>query len=326
VSIDWPAWTFEFANSALTLLAGSDVWWKSVRMPHDTRMSYRFVVEPPSARQAAAQRMELVLAGAPPEPFLTPVPAAAAGSLERQVWSSPRLKNEHALVVYRPLGYSADKPPYPLLILFDGESYLSAMSGPTVLDNLIAAGKIPALVAVFVSNATPRARSRELPCNAAFADALANELVPWLRARFQISAEASRVAVAGASFGGLAAAYVAYRHPETFGLALSQSGSFWWNFRRGSPHSDGSDAPGWLTRRFSEHAKLPVHFYLTAGALERASGNGNLETTRALRDALLEKGNRVDYAEFSGGHDQFAWRATLPDGLIALFGPLVPPP
>ena len=46
----------------------------------------------------------------------------------------------------------------------------------------------------------------------------------------------------------------------------------------------------------------------------------NLETTRALRDVLLAKGNRVDYAEFSGGHDHLAWRATLPDALIALFG------
>jgi enterochelin esterase family protein len=325
VSIDWPAWTFEFAKSALRPLAGSEVWWKSVRMPHDTRMSYRFVVDPPTARQAPAQRLELVLPGAPPEPYLTPVPADAAGSLERQVWSSPRLKNDHPLVVYRPLGYSADKPPYPLLILFDGESYLNAIAGPTLLDNLIAAGKIPALVAVFVVNATPRSRSRELPCSAAFADAVASELVPWLRATLHVSHDAARVAVAGASFGGLAAAYAAFRHPELFGLSLSQSGSFWWNFRRGSRHADGSEAPGWLTRRFSEHAKLPVQFYLTAGAFERASGSGNLETTRALRDVLLAKGNHVDYAEFSGGHDHLAWRATLPDGLIALFGPLGPP-
>jgi enterochelin esterase-like enzyme len=210
--------------------------------------------------------------------------------------------------------------------LFDGESYLGAMAAPTLLDNLIAAGKIPALVAVFVNNATQRSRSHELPCNAAFADALASELVPFLRATLNVSSDAARVAVAGASFGGLAAAYAAYRHPELFGLALSQSGSFWWNFPRGSRHADGSDAPGWLTRRFSGHAKLPIHFYLTAGAFERGSGNGNLETTRALRDVLLAKGNRVDYAEFSGGHDHLAWRATLPDGLIALFGPLALPP
>ena len=178
VSIDWPAWTFEFAKSALAPLAGSDLWWKSVRMPHDTRMSYRFVVAPRAAHQAPAQRMELVLPGAKPELFLAPVPVAAAGSLERQVWSSPRLKNDHPLLVYRPLRYSADKPAYPLLILFDGESYLSAIAGPTLLDNLIAAGKIPALVAVFVVNATPRSRSRELPCSAAFADAVASELMP----------------------------------------------------------------------------------------------------------------------------------------------------
>jgi enterochelin esterase-like enzyme len=321
VSIDWPAWTFEFAKSALSPLAGSDVWWKSVRLPHDTRLSYRFVVAPPAARQAPAQRLELVLPGAPPEPYLKPVPAGAAGSLEQQVWSSPRLKNDHPLVVYRPQGYSADKPPYPLLILFDGESYLDAIAAPALLDNLIGAGKLPALVAVFVENATPRSRSRELPCDAAFADALASELVPFLRATLNVSRDPSRVAVAGASFGGLAAAYAAYRHPELFGLALSQSGSFWWNFRRGSRHADGTDAPGWLTRRFSEHTRLPIRFYLTAGAFERASGSGNLETTRALRDVLRAKGNRVDYAEFSGGHDHLAWRATLPDGLIALFGP-----
>jgi enterochelin esterase-like enzyme len=322
VSIEWPAWTYEFAHNALARIQGSDVWWKSVRLPHDTRMSYRFAVAPPSARQDAARRSELALPGAPPELFLEPPQTETTGSLERQLWQRARLRHAHELVVYRPAGYSAEQPPYPLLILFDGEGYLSAMAAPRLLDNLIAAGKIPALVAVFVLNATADSRSHELPCNATFADAVAGELLPFLRAHYHVSAQPAHVAVAGASFGGLAAAYLAYRHSEAFGLVLSQSGSFWWNFRPGSPHFDGSSAPGWLTRRFSEHERLPVRFYLSAGAFERAAaGNGNLEATRGLRDVLRARGYALDYAEFSGGHDQLAWRATLPDALIALFGP-----
>jgi enterochelin esterase family protein len=48
---------------------------------------------------------------------------------------------------------------------------------------------------------------------------------------------------------------------------------------------------------------------------------GVLEQNHQQRDALRALGYSVAYQEFVGGHDHLAWRATLPDALIALYAP-----
>ena len=48
---------------------------------------------------------------------------------------------------YTPPGYRAPGAPDPLLIVVDRGSYLEHVPTPTILDNLLAAGRLPALVA-----------------------------------------------------------------------------------------------------------------------------------------------------------------------------------
>jgi enterochelin esterase-like enzyme len=356
VSLSWPVWTFEFENNALGLLEGSDVWSRSVRLPRGTRMAYRLIVDPPldtSAEHAFEERAEsaviradpynprlmlpaadggekpdpftqrsvLELPGVTPETWLIDTPGPAIGMLDVQRFKSGMLGNERELDVYLPAGYGLGEAPHALLILFDGEGYVDEMSVPLLLDSLIAAGKIPPLVALFIRNPTSHSRSQELPCNPRFADFLAHELLPWLQLHYNVTRDPARVAVAGSSFGGLAASYVAYRHPEAFGLVLSQSGSYWWRFPRNTPDFDGSERMGWLGRRFAERERLSIRFYLSAGLLERGDPELDiLGTTRSFRDTLRAKGYTVQYQELSAGHDPLAWRAGLPDGLIRLFG------
>jgi len=88
-------------------------------------------------------------------------------------------------------------------------------------------------------------------------------VLPWVRQNYNITFEPSRTIVGGASFGGLAAAFVAMKHPEIFGNVLAQSGSFWWK-----PETD--DEYEWLTRQFVASPKLPIRFYLQIGLLEGA--------------------------------------------------------
>ena len=124
--------------------------------------------------------------------------------------------------------------------------------------------------------------------------------------------------IAGSSLGGLAAAYTAYRYPEAFGAVLSQSGSFWFWRGDGLPGSPKDEAD-WLIKRFAEHEPLPIRFYLEAGMLEAGQGIGAIrDKNRTLRDVLREKGYQVTHHEFVGGHDQLAWRAGVPRGLLAL--------
>jgi enterochelin esterase family protein len=128
-----------------------------------------------------------------------------------------------------------------------------------------------------------------------------------------VTTDPERTTVGGASFGGLAAAYVAFKHPELFGNVLSQSGSFWWR-----PEADPEYE--WVTRQFVGSPKLPLRFYLQVGLLEnlstaRPDSPTNLIANRHFRDVLESKGYSVEFQEVNGGHDFFPWKASLPDGL-----------
>src|SRR5271157_349134 len=220
--------------------------------------------------------------------------------------AGPRVWKEHCVA-----GYLGDRKQIVLV------------PTPTILDNLIAAKRIPAMVALLLGNA-PGARDRELTCNPAFSDFLSSELLPWAHGLYNFTADPRQTVVGGSSFGGLAATCAGLHHPEMFGNILSQSGSFFWV----PPKSDSSDSdiepePNWVAKQFIASARLPLRFYLDAGSEEiDLSGGGRsiLLTNRSLRDVLRARGYELHYQEFAGGHDYLSWRGTLADGLIALMG------
>lgn len=266
----------------------------------------------------------VTLPDAPAQPWGETQPDIAHGSVEHHRFRSERPGNERDVWVYLPLTAAEG-----LLVVFDGWSYNGPIPTPTILDNLIAAGRIPPLAAVLIESPgtnsveAQESRSRELPCNRDFADFLADELVPWIRQEFGVPTPRDLTLVAGSSYGGLAASFAAYAHPEVFGRVLSQSGSYWWKptFTMGEGAEDDEEWE-WLTRQFVSAERLPVRFYLDVGVLETRAGMGAptmVLSNRHLRDVLLARGYQVHYAEFAGGHDYACWRGTLADGLIALF-------
>jgi enterochelin esterase family protein len=193
-----------------------------------------------------------------------------------------------------------------------------------ILDNLIAAQQIPPTVAVLIANPSQDTRSKELPPNPAFAEFLAQELMPWVRARYSVTTDPSRAVVAGSSYGGIAATYAGLRHPELFGNVLCQSGSFWWAPDHSvGPNADATTETGWLAREFIRSPKLPLRFWMDAGVFEvdtNGTGGAILEPSRHMRDVLLAKGYEVHYRQYASGHDYLNWRGTLGEGLIALLG------
>ncbi|EJE52618.1 enterochelin esterase-like enzyme [Acidovorax sp. CF316] len=251
---------------------------------------------------------------------------APRGTLEHLRLASTRLANERDVSLYLPAPPPATGQPLPLLVLFDRDAYLDRADVPALLDALIAQRRIPPLAAVFVGHPAPALRGTELPANPGFADFLAHELMPWLRARQPgISHGARDVVVAGSSYGGLAAAFAGYRHPGVFGNVLALSGSFWWGPRNvpRAPDFERFGEGEWLTREFAASARLPLRFFITAGLMEitlTGDGGGILDTSRHLRTVLQAKGYPVHYQEFAGGHDYYAWRGELAQGLVHLLG------
>jgi enterochelin esterase-like enzyme len=329
----------------------TDVWYLTVRLPTGARFTYGLSVNDPLVfngfhpeRFAATQVDPLnphrwgcapdatrydcqsmaEIKGAVPQPWIVRNSSVAAGTIEKQKIHSELLKNEHDLSIYLPAGYRANATPYDLVVIFDESAYLTKVPTPVILDNLIAASKIPPTIAVLIGNPSQQSRNEELTPNPKFADFLAKELVPWIHAHYNVTDDPGKTVVAGSSLGGLAAAYAGYKHPEVFTNVLSQSGSFWWAPDHSGAIQDGViTEPGWLAKQFIASSKLPLNFYIDAGSFEfdsNGTGGGILETSRDMRDVLLAKGYEVHYQQFVGGHDYLSWRGTFADGLMDLIG------
>lgn len=330
----------------LERLGDSDVWFKSFTVPDSTRLSYRLAPDVPDIPGNARTRRAALLAtaqmdplnrhpwpvdapdrfnadatvtleNAPPQPGTPPDPQADP-RISRFVLDSLTLGNSREITVSRPRDLDPSDPRIVIAVIFDGEKALERIEAPQVLDTLTRQGRLPPVVAVLVPSIDSQTRARELPGNRVFADVLADELLPQVAAHLGVAPDPARTVLAGASYGGLAAATVALTRPDAFGNALSMSGSFWW-----APGDADTDGTPWMADQVARRTSPPpVRFFLSAGLFEsgRRGTAGILETSRILRDTLRLRGYDVTWRTYSGGHDYLVWRGALADGLIALFG------
>ena len=329
-------------------LEGSDIWFASFRVPDSARLTYGFAPDVPqfdgTARENRvallatlqadplnrapvfpdapdrwAQRSQLVMPQAPEQPGMEGALPAARGSITRMQFASELLGNARNVDLYLPAGFDPQSPDTVVLFLFDGPAYQTARAPvPAILDRLIAAGRLPPVVAVLIDPMDNRARGRELPCNADFADAIADELLPQVEARLGLTAEPERTVVAGSSYGGLASAWLVHRRPDRFGNAVVLSGSFWW-----APEGYAGQGTPYMSSLWMEQAPPGVRLWMSAGRYEIGRRPGDvsiLETTRHLRDVLRLSGVEARYREYVGGHDYLIWRGALAEGLLSLFG------
>ncbi|MHA1924742.1 MAG: alpha/beta hydrolase-fold protein [Candidatus Thorarchaeota archaeon] len=301
---------------------GEDMLSRFARYKHDPFNPVTFVFEKDEEDPEPFEliRSVIEMPEAPAQPWIVSRDDVSKGRVELHRLRSNILDNERRVWVYTPPGYDTKQDvEYGLVILFDGPSYADKVPTPTILDNLLASGLVPPMVAVFPDSLGVNIRIRELILHSPFNKFLAKELLPWIRENYSVTKNPVKVIVGGASAGGLAAAYAGLEHPELFGNILSQSGAF--SF--GRPSEEGYE---WITRQFAMKEKLPLKFYLDAGSLETKSlrdigdAPNLILANRNLVSVLQEKGYPVHYHEFSGGHDYISWRGTFSEGLLSLVG------
>ena len=346
-------------SKPMARMLDTDLWYKTFQLQKGARFIYQFAANLPDPKewrgitrfardlrndplnplQFAERSNEfnpyevtfysaIELPSAEPQVWNVVQPKVPTGRVQRDKFTSKLLGNERPIWIYTPHGYAADKKPYGLLVLTDGGLYVNTAHVATTLDNLIAAGLIPPLVAVMVDNPD---RWRELSCNLQYADFLAQEIVPWARANYHATDRPDQTIIGGTSLGGLQAAFVGLKHAEVFGNVLSQSGAFGWK-------PDGEKESEWLNRQFAASPRLPLRFSFEAGLMEgtwwwrdlmarlpNAPPANLIDPTllaanRNLRDTLQSKGYSVHYTEFNGNHGLLNWRGTLASHLIALVG------
>lgn len=329
----------DFRANMMRKIAGTDIWYLSYVVRDDARFTYFIAPDDPMTplgmeAEAMARRLAgwktdplnprqtpvpgrmasyVELPAAPPQPFVARRENVTRGSVTLTRFKSSVLGNERQLSIYTPPGYAAEGDPYPVLILLDGYFYSFLIPAPTILDNMAADRVIRTPVTVVID--TLFDRDRELSCNPEFSRMVADELLPWIRARYHVSDAAADVAIGGSSLGGLGAACAAFHRADVVGGVISQSGSFWWA-REGEQHER-------LRRLFDASERKPIRFYLDVGLMETGpipgDGPDMVTVNRRLYSILQSKGYPVTYQEFNGGHEFLNWRGTFADALRAMF-------
>lgn len=300
-----------------TKIPGTDIWSATVRFPRDARFDYKVRVDGKERLDPLNPLRQLGMYG--PNSVVTMPQYFASMWTERKarvpqgalsepfVINSKHLGYPKRFTVYTPPGIDRLKD-VPVLYLTDGHEFSHDEMGalPIILDNLIAAGRIRPVMAVFVD---PRAvdtgenkRGPELLTNPRFQSFLTAELIPWIDARYPTRPLAEARAIAGMSLGGLHATYTAMRQPQWFGLI-------------------GVLSPYYLAKpavlaEVEKAKRQPVRLFVGQGTYDY-----DVENTRRLRDVLTEKRYDFKYIEANDGHSWGNWRNLLDDLLIYFFSP-----
>ena len=249
----------------------------------------------------------LELADALPQPWRSPRAGVRQGSVTR--YELNHGDGPPSIVhIHRPVTPALGGTAPALLIVFDATFWLSADITPT-LDNLVVDRDGPSLTTVMVESIHGASRHEGLTHADLFEPFLVSELLPWLRARWNLGI--GPIVLAGQSLGALTVSWAALRHPRLFGHVVTSSMAAWWpgDGRGGLSGAEIVDA-------YRSADAVPVSFFLEVGSREREL----LASVRTFRDVLMQRRYDVWYREYEGGHDLACWRGGMADGLVVLLG------
>ena len=208
---------------------------------------------------------------------------AAPGEWRELSVPARALKAEVPVRVWSPPGAAG------VLVAHDGGEFDRLIGLGHYSAAAVAAGVLPPHHLVLVS---PVDRNDWYSANPAYARALADEVLPLVRA--QLDTQAPAVAL-GASLGGLAVLHAQRRYPKLFGGMFLQSGSFFQ--QRFDSQESGFGQYRRIVRfvasvRRSRPAGTPVPTVITCGGAEE-----NLANNRDMADALRRQGYPVRLSE-----------------------------
>ncbi|MEZ5669570.1 MAG: alpha/beta hydrolase-fold protein [Alphaproteobacteria bacterium] len=235
-----------------------------------------------------------------------------------------------AVAVYVPAQYQPGSAA-PFMVVQDGVSFYQGTMVP-VLDNMIAAGTLPALVAIFVEpgpngGATEGQRSFEYDSvSEAYVTFVETELLPRVERETgaTLTDDPEGRAAMGGSSGGAAAFTMGWFRPDGFRRILTYSGSFV-ALQSNAAYPDG--AWTYHARLIGESPAKPLHVALAASEYDFDMNDEGerrrnwVEANAAMAAALAAQGYRYRYV-FARGADHVDWAVmeqTLPETLAWLW-------
>ncbi|MGY3090199.1 enterochelin esterase-like enzyme [Hymenobacter sp. UYAg731] len=257
----------------------------------------------------------------------------------REVLLSSFLAREVELSILLPPAGLAPAVPCPVLYLNDGQDF-ERLHLQETLDGLYARGAVRPFVVVGMHANELRVQEYGTVGHpdfngrgslaGAYAQFVLEELLPFIQAHYQVSADPAEAVMAGFSLGGLSAFDLAWHHPEAFARAGAFSGSFWWRQRAvGAGYTPADRIMHGLVRAGGLH---PSHrFWLQVGTLDERGDRNENGVIDSIEDCLdlieeliacgLDTQKALRYVQVEGGHHHpDTWGRVMPDFLIWAFG------
>lgn len=227
--------------------------------------------------------------------------------------------------VYVPKQYVPGSPA-PFIIGTDGPDHQLF----TALDNLIAEGKVPVMIAISVGNGSGDAQGSERgleydAMSGVYAEFVENELLPLVEKQYNVklTKDPNGRATMGGSSGGSCALIMAWYHPEWYHRVLTYSGTFinqQWPYNPETPHG----AWEFHERLIPDSPKKPIRIWMEVGDKDLYNPNvmrDNMHDWVAANEnmakVLAAKGYQYQFvfARNAGHVDHNVKAQTLPEAL-----------
>jgi enterochelin esterase-like enzyme len=173
--------------------------------------------------------------------------------------------------VYVPNQYAAGTPA-PFIVVQDGYGYMNRV--PRVLDNLIAQGRVPPMIAVLVDNGGGDAQGSQRgleydTVSGRYCDFIETEVLPRAanEAGVIFTTDPEGRAAMGASSGAACALSMAWFHPERYRRVLSYSGTF---VNQQSPPNAATPRGAWEyhDHLIADAPKKPIRVWMEVGEFD----------------------------------------------------------
>jgi enterochelin esterase family protein len=255
---------------------------------------------------------QIAMPGFHPDPARTYREDVAHGTVD-SIWlvSRDTSVRSRMAMVYLPAGYDTLSN-LPALYVTDGKEAMEFMQYTTVLDNLMADGKIKPLLVVFMP---PEHQHSEYIGDGqpVFMKALCNEFVPVIDRMYKTASQPAKRAISGISSGGHMALVTIFSRPDVFLMGAGQSSTI----------SHEIYEP--LSKLEKETTPLPsFRIWIDAGTFDLMAGTMEgmtfLEAGEDLHHELGKRGIVHAFNVYNDGHQWANWRERTDDMLVYLFG------
>ncbi len=295
------------SNSKMEKLGQTTFFFKTYQIPRGGRVEYKVWVDGKwmldssnlrKARGGYGENSEIWLPGYLPPEEIEYVANTPHGRIDTLWIRSKYLKRKYPIFVYVP----PERPESnrsPVIYVTDGGEYMTFGRTTTILDNLLASGKIQSLIAVFLdprtdlADASSNRRMSDYAADDRFLDFVEKEVAPYVEKRYSCSHEPRERLIMGASMGGLISTYFVLSRPRFVLNCVAQSPAY-------------LQADSAVIKKIRRLRKATGNFYIDTGTIHDTQSESQL-----VKTLLEEKGAQVQFAEYPEGHNWANWRARI---------------